>query len=289
MPVLITGAGGLVGRALIPVLGRRAPEVRAVVRRREQADDLRALGAKVAVAELSDLDTLVLAMRGVHTVCHLAGGLDVPDDRAYEEANLHTVRWSLEAAREADVVRFLFLSYPGASPEAPNAYLRAKGIAEEEIRASGLEHVIVRSTHIYGRGSRWLEEMRAASAGRIALVVGTGSQRLAPVAVEDAASVLAAADDRAAEVAGTFGLQGPDQVTADRLVDLLAGRPRRAVHLSPGNVMRLGRLRGRRPSPTLLEILAAESLADAPDAASEFSVPLIPLEDGLRRATETTD
>jgi uncharacterized protein YbjT (DUF2867 family) len=289
VPVLITGAGGFVGRALIPLVARWAPEVRAVVRRRDHADALRALGVKVAVAELSDLETLSLTMRGVHTVCHLAGGLDLPDEPSYEEANLHTVRWALEAAREAKAARFLFLSYPGASPGASNPYLRAKGEAEEAVRASGLEHVIVRATHIYGRGSRWLEEMVAASTGRVAFVVGPGSQRVAPVAVEDVASVLVAADDRAEEVGGTLGLQGPDEVTVDRLVDLVAGRPRRVVHLSPRRAALLGRLRGRRFSPSLLEVLAADSLADAPDAAAEFSVPLTPLLDGLRRAIEATD
>jgi uncharacterized protein YbjT (DUF2867 family) len=283
VPVVVTGGSGAVARALIPVLVERGSEVRAVVRSRAAADPLRRLGAKVAVCDLADTVTLSVVMRGAHTVCHLAGGLELPDEPAYEAANVETTRDVLEAAVDQDVARFLLLSYPGASPEASNAYLRAKGVAEEAVRASGLEHVILRSTHVYGPDSAWLRELRAAARRPIAaVVVGPGTQRLAPVFVGDVAACLAAADDRAAGGGGgTFGLQGPDIVTADELADLLAGRARRKVHLGPDAARRGARLLGRRMSATLIEVLAADSLADAPDAAAEFEVALTPLRAGL--------
>jgi NADH dehydrogenase len=280
VPVVVTGASGAVGRTLLPLLIGRGSEVRAVIRAPAAAEELRGMGAKVAVIRFGDADTLEAVMEGAHTVVHLAGGLAVPDD-AYEEANLETTRSVLEAATERKVPRFLFLSYPGASPDAPNPYLRAKGMAEEEIRASGLQHVILRSTHVYGPRCRWLEEMLDVARRPVAVVVGSGKQRLAPTFVDDVARVLAAADDRAVEVAGTFGLQGPDELSADELVDLLAGRAKRKVHLGPDAARMAARLAGRRLSPALVEVLAADSTADAPDAAAEFGVPLTPLVEGL--------
>ena len=282
MPVVVTGANGSVGRVLIPVLVEGGSEVRAVVRSRARAEALRAVVAKVAVCDLADVETLTVVMRGAHTVCHLAGGLDFPDDHTYEASNLGTTRDALEAAKEAEVARFVFLSYPGASPAASNAYLRAKGKAEEAVRDSGLEHVILRSTHILGRGSVWLREMRAAATRPLAaVVVGTGAQRLAPVFAGDVAACLAGADDRAGAVSGTFGLQGPDVVTADELADLLVGRRRRKIHLGPAAAQRAARLTGRRMSTTFAEILAADSLADAPDAAAEFGAKVTPLRAGM--------
>jgi uncharacterized protein YbjT (DUF2867 family) len=240
------------------------------------------MGAKAAVSDLADTETLSVVMRGAHTVCHLAGGLDLPGEEAYFEANLGTVRDCLEAATDGEVSRFLFVSNTGASPESSNAYLRAKGLAEQAVRDSGLEHVVLRSTHVYGPGSAWLREMRtAATRPFAAAVAGTGGQRLAPVFVGDVAACLAAADDRAGAVSGTFGLQGPDVVTADELADFLAGRRRRKLHLGPEALRRGARLTGRRMSPTLAEILAADSLADAPDAALEFGVKLTSLQVGL--------
>jgi nucleoside-diphosphate-sugar epimerase len=284
VPVVVTGASGGVGRVLVPMLAARG-EVRAVVRSRSASDALRESGAKVAICDLEDTNTLATVMGGAHTVCHLAGGLDLPDDQAYTAVNQATTVSTLEAAVEAGVRRALFLSYPGASPSATNAYLRTKGLAEEAVRSSGLEHVILRCTHVYGPGQRWLVEMRAAATRPLAaIVVGPGSQRLAPVFVEDLARALLTADDRASRVDGTFGLQGPDQVSADEMVDLLAGRRRRKVHLGPEAARRAARVQRRHLSPTMLEILATDSLADAPDAAKEFGLRMTPLRDGLKRS-----
>jgi uncharacterized protein YbjT (DUF2867 family) len=281
VPVVVTGAGGGIGRVLVPLLAQRG-EVRAVLRRSERAEELRVAGAKVAVCHLEDTATLAVVLDGAHTVVHLAGGLIEPSDEAYEVANVGTVRDVLEAAAETELVRFILLSYPGASPDATNPYLRAKGVAEDAVRASGLEAVILRCTHVYGPGQRWLEEARRAATGAPgALVIGPGSQRLAPVFVRDLVRTIAAADDRAGAVRGTLGVQGPDVVTADALADLLAGRHRRKIHLGPVAAGRAARLQGRRLPRAMLEVLAADSLADAPSATEEFGLPLTPLVEGL--------
>ena len=282
MPVVVTGATGFVGRSLIPLLLDRGSEVRAVVRRRAAAEDLRRRGVKVAVTPLDDEETLEAVARDAHTVIHLAGGLDQPTEDAYERVNHGLTRSVVEASEAAGVKRFVLLSYPGASPDAGNAYLRSKGRAEEAVRAASPEHVILRCTHAYGPGSRWLEEIAVASRRPVAaMVISPGTQRLAPVQIEDVARALLAADERETAVTGTFALGGPEVVTADELADLVAGRRRRKLHVSPAVAVRLGRLSGRRLSPTMLEVLAADSLPDADDAASEFRLELTPLRPGL--------
>jgi nucleoside-diphosphate-sugar epimerase len=144
-----------------------------------------------------------------------------------------------------------------------------------------VEHAIIRCTHIYGRGSRWLEAMRAAARRPIATVVGPGTQRLAPTYVGDVAAVLAAADDRATGVGGTFGLEGPDEITADSLIDLLAGHRKRKLHLSPRAAHLGARAVGEQLSAALAEVLSSDSLADAPSAADEFGVKRTPILEGL--------
>lgn len=288
MPVIVTGASGAIGRTLVPLLAARG-EVRAVVRGRGSADPLRATGAKVAVCDLDHTSVMATVMDGAHTVVHLAGGLDLPDDAAYETANLGTTLNALEAAGESSVTRFLFVSYTGASVESSNAYLRAKGAAEEAVRSSGLDHVILRCTHVYGPGQGWFEEMRRAASRPIAaLVVGSGRQRLAPVHVRDVCAALVAADDRAEPPAGTLGLEGPDVVTADEVVDLIASRARRKIHLTAAAARRAARLLGSRLHPALLEILAADSLADALDAAAELGIDRTGLLDGLESSAAST-
>jgi NADH dehydrogenase len=284
MPVVVTGANGFVGRNSVAAFARTTPEVRAYVRRPDAVPALRELGAKVAVGEIDDIDTLEVVMRRAHTVCHLVGNLDLPDDAAYQRANVESTTSVLEAAEEAGIKRFLFLSYPGASPDAANPYLRTKGLAERAIIESGLEFAIFRCTHVYGPGSTWLEETARQARRWPAAVIGSGNHLIAPVFVDDVGAVLAAADDRRQNASGTWGLEGPDRLTGDAFADLLAGRPRRKLHLSPSGARRAARLMRRRISLAALEVLAAESLADAPDAAGEFGVARTSLRDGLARS-----
>jgi uncharacterized protein YbjT (DUF2867 family) len=284
MPVVVTGASGFIGRHSIPAFLKVSPEVRAYVRGRSAAPALRALGAKVAIGDITDLERLEVVMAGAHTVCHLLGGLNASDDGRYESEIVGTLLPVVEAARRAQVRRLLYLSYPGASPEASNPYLRAKGLAERAVQGSDLEFVVIRSTHVYGRGGEWLETLRKQALARPSVVVGTGRQVLAPVFVEDVAAILAKADDRERVASGIWGLQGPDRLTADQLADRLAGRARRKLHVAPRAAAFLGRLTGARYGPALLEVLANDSVADAPDAAEEFGLELTPLDEGLRQS-----
>jgi uncharacterized protein YbjT (DUF2867 family) len=288
MPVVVTGASGLIGRRAVRAFTLVSPQVRAYVRRPEVADELRSLGAKVATGPIEDVENLEVVMSGVHTVCHLVGGLNPkpPDD--YERSIVGSIRSVAEAATRAGVRRLLYVSYPGASPDQANEYLRSAGTAEEVVRASGLEYVIVRCARVYGEQSEWLRAVTRRSRMNPALVVGMGRQVLAPIHADDVAAVLAGADDRERVDSGTWGLEGPDRITADDLVDLLAGKPKRKVHLSAGAGARVTRLTGERSTLAALELQATDSLADAPDASAEFGVCLTPLREGLSRSLQGT-
>jgi NADH dehydrogenase len=220
MTVMVTGAGGVVGRAVVKALLAR-DEVRATVRRPVAAEYLRQLGAKVAIREIDRPDALSEILPRCHTLVHLIGGPNQPDAEQLFAANHGSVLTALAAAREAGTERFVFLSVPGADPDATQPFLRAKGLAEEAIGSSGLEHAIVRSTHVYGLGGLWFT---AAVEGALAdppFVCGIGDQAIAPVFAEDVGAVVAAIDDASSAPAGTWGLEGPDALTADGFARLL--------------------------------------------------------------------
>ena len=146
MTVMVTGASGPIGHALVPLLVRK-DEVRAAVRHPRAAEPLRALGAKVTVGRLDDADALAEVLRRVYTVIHLVGGPNQPDADTLQDANHGSVLRALTAAKVADVRRFVLVSVPGASPDAPDPYRRARGFAEEAVINSGLDHAVIRSTH----------------------------------------------------------------------------------------------------------------------------------------------
>jgi uncharacterized protein YbjT (DUF2867 family) len=286
MTVMVMGASGLIGRALVPLLCRK-DEVRACVRRPEAAEPLRELGAKVAVGQLDDADALAEILKRVFTVIHLVGGPNHLTHDDLFEANHGSVLTSLAAAREAGVRRFVLVSATGASVDATNPYLRAKGLAEEAVANSGMEHVIIRSTHAYGLGGLWFATTVEGATASPPFVVGDGSQSLAPAFADDLAAVLAAADDHDGSLEGTWALEGPDALSALDLVALLAPGEAPAVPLSPDEAAsRLSAVLGSPVSRTAMEIFGMRSRADAPDAGDAFDVARTPLVDGLRATVD---
>ena len=138
--ILLTGASGTVGRALLPLLLEAGHDVRALVR------DPRGLGrhrvdVQIALGDLARLGDRHLqrqALRGAHTVIHLAAAIrDEPHARVEELNGLATARL-LRAAERAGVERFVFFSALGASEFQRTRFFRAKALAEEAVAASPL-------------------------------------------------------------------------------------------------------------------------------------------------------
>jgi uncharacterized protein YbjT (DUF2867 family) len=284
MTVMVAGASGPVGHALIPLLARK-DEVRAAVRDPAAVDALRALGAKVTLDRLDDAAALAEVMGGVFTLVHLVGGPDQPDDETLWDANHRSVLRALEAAHTSGVRRFVFVSVPGAAPEASSAYLRAKGHAEEAITTSGLQHAVIRSAPVVGIGSAWFAAVVAGALEAPPVIWGTADHSLAPVALGDLAAALAVADDIDADVAGTWSIEGPDAVTAGELIEILSGTGEPLVSLEGESARaRLSSMFGREVSPHFVDALTHPLRSDAPDAAAFLGIERTPLVDAIKTA-----
>src|SRR5262245_51915356 len=240
-PVAVTGASGHVGGVPSRRLAEFPTEVRAVGRRDDLAD----------------------AVRDADAVVHLAGTLQPLKGNTYEQANVETVRKTVEALAGSSVKRIVFLSYVGADPVSPNEYLRTKGDAESLVAGGGRDAVIIRSTFIYGPPDDPGPSTAPfiAHAGKAVSVIGSGTQRYAPVFVGDVADVLirAALDPSAAM--GTFALAGPDVLSVDEFVQVVNGGPVKERHLQ-GRLARMLAHVVPTLTPALVEVMGTDSLPD---------------------------
>ncbi len=276
----------MVGHSAVKAL-LTVDEVRATVRRPEAAEPLRALGAKVSVRDAGRADEIAEILPRCHTLVHLVGGPNQPDAEELFRANQGSVLAAIDAAREAGTRRIVLVSVPGADPEATQPFLRAKGMAEEAVRESGLEHVIVRSTHVYGVGGLWFTAAVQGALATPPFVTGTGDQLVAPVFANDLGAVLAAVDDHPGSLEGVWALEGPDALTADAFCAVLRDDDVAPSHADgQAGAEALTRLLGIRVDAVTASFFAAPSRADAPDAAEAFGVARTPLAEGLRSTLE---
>ncbi|MGZ4204677.1 MAG: SDR family oxidoreductase [Actinomycetota bacterium] len=257
MPVLVTGATGSVGRALVQRLLDEGAQVRAYVRRDDTA--LRAAGAHVAIGAADDVPRLESALTRAHTIVHLVGGVWPVRGTTYDLFNRDSTEAAVIAAHAASVRRFVFLSFPGADPASPNEFLASKGRAEQHIMSSSFEPVIFRCAPIWeSLGPLFARLGRGRGAG----VPGRGDQRLNPIALGDVVSAIVAADSREAEVRGVWELGGSDVITMEEA----------ATRALPG----ARHVRARGAPKALIDVYGRDVVADPARAIEQFGLALRP-------------
>jgi NADH dehydrogenase len=293
--VLVTGGTGFIGPHVVHALRTRDTSVRALVRNPARAARLAAWGAELAVGDVTDPASLLAASEGVDTVVHLVAIIrGRPAD--FERVMAQGTRNVVAAAQEAGARRFVLASALGLDERSRDAvpYFAAKWEMERTVRESGLERVIFRPSFVFGRDGGVLPTfIRLARFAPVTPIIGSGRQRLQPIWVEDLAEYYAAALTEQAATNRTFELGGPDAVSWNEFWERLKrvlGIRRPSVHV-PFSLMRgqatvTERLPGApvsRDQLTMLEL--GDNVVTDPSAVETFNLPLVPLDEQLRRAT----
>jgi NADH dehydrogenase len=294
--VLVTGGTGFIGPHVVHTLRANGTPVRALVRDPSRAGRLTAWGVDLATGDVTDQASLRAACEGVDAVVHLVAiikGRPADFERVMSEGTRNVVA----AARDAGVRRFVLASALGLDERSKEAvpYFAAKWEMERAVKESGLEHVIFRPSFVFGRDGGVLPTfVRLARLAPVTPIIGPGTQRLQPIWVEDVAAYYERAITEPAAANRTFDLGGPEAVTWNEFwerVKRVLGKRRPSLHV-PVAAMRLQatlteRLPGApvtRDQLTMLE-LGDNVVTDANAAVETFGLPLVPLDEQLRRAS----
>jgi uncharacterized protein YbjT (DUF2867 family) len=295
--ILVTGGTGFVGPKIVHALRERELTVRCLVRKPSggAATTLAAWGCELAQGEMTDPESLQRAVQGCEVVVHLVAirqGREEQFRRIMEQGTRDLVA----AASQAGLRRFVLMSALGASEETKDLvpYYHAKWESEQAVSSSGLEHVIFRPSFIFGRDGGILPTFRRlAKLAPVTPVIGSGRQRIQPIWIDDVSGYFAAAVDKPEAAGRIFELGGPDTVTWNEFWERLkrALRVRRPTVHVPMRLMRANallteRLPGNIPLTrdllTMLEL--GDNVVSNDDAVQVFGLPLVPLDEQLRRA-----
>jgi len=293
--ILVTGGTGFVGGHVVHELRGRDLAVRCLVRDLRRGAKLATWGCELAEGDLTDPASLLAAMAGADTVIHLVA-IRQGKGGEFRRIMVEGTRDLLAAAREAGVGRFVHMSALGTSEETKDLvpYYWAKWENEQQVQSSGIPFVIFRPSFVFGPDGGILPTfVKLAKLTPVTPIIGNGRQRIQPIWADDLAKYFADGIEREDVAGRVFELGGPDVVSWNELWEHLKrvrGIRRPSLHIPVAlmkvNALLTERLPGDIPlTRDLLKMLeSGDNVVSDDEAVRTFSLPLVPLDDQLRRA-----
>ncbi len=283
--ILLTGATGTVGSALLRRLTAAGEPVRCLVRDPRRLGDQR-VRVQIALGDLANPASFRHALRGVDTVVHLAAAIRDQPRTSIEEVNAVGTLRLVRAAERAGARRFVFFSAMSARHHSRTRFLRAKALARTAVEDSNLETTVFSPSIVYAPGDPWLTLLERASWLPAVPVSGSGRALFQPIWAEDVADcVLAALAGSGDGQRRSFELAGPQTLSYDDIVHVAlrpSGRRRPLAHLPlplvRASLRGLGRVVGPRVFATWEEAeLLEEPMTTARGTADAEGLGVTPL------------
>ncbi len=295
MDIALSGASGFVGSHLLQRLQTAGHRVRVLARNPERAQAQLAPGGtpvEVAPADIVSGIGVERAVAGCEAVINLVGIILETGRQTFETVHHQGTRNMVAAAKLAGVRRFVQMSALGARAGGVSDYQRSKWRGEEVVRQSGLEHVILRPSIIFGPRdgfvSQMVDMMRKAP---VRPIVGHGRYPFRPIYIDNVVDCFVQSLDAERARNQTIELGGPNELTLEQMLDEIAaciGVRKMKVHVPfwamYANAFMLGTILPRPPVTTdQLAMLREGSTCDMRPMLETFDVKLIGFREGLRK------
>ena len=248
--------------------------------RATSADELIEAGAQPVYGDLRERASLDAALGGIETVISTANSVGRGGEDNPQSVDLEGNRNLIEAAREAGVEHFVFVSSLGADPDHPVPFMRGKGQSEASLRQSGMDYTILAPTPYM---ELWVAVVvgMPVSQGRPVTLVGEGRRLHSFISERDVAAFAVAAAENPAARNEYLAIGGPEALSWREVVETyerVLGRSIPVEFVAMGEPMPLPD-----PMPSILAGMETyDSVIEMEEIARSFDVPLTRLETFVR-------
>lgn len=228
--ILVTGATGFIGRALIRHLFETGREVRVLIRPSRRSPRLpKGVPVEVAVASLADERALRAALKDVDVIFHLAGAESEGRNANLFGVDMQGTENLARVASDLGIQRMVYVSHIGANRSSGFPVFKAKGIAEEHIRRAGVPFTVLRASLVFGPGDHFTTSLaRLLQTSPVFFPLPSSSRTvIQPLWVEDLVTVLLWSLDNEETVNQTYEIGGSEYFTIRQVVEIIAQTTRR--------------------------------------------------------------
>lgn len=234
--IFITGGTGFVGTNLRAALGDRP--IRLLVRNKAEHSDLESTTVELVEGDVTKPETLRGAMTGCQAVIHLVAIIEEKKGQTFDGVIRGGTQNVVDEARRVGIKRLLHMSAMGARNDARYPYLKAKWDAEQIVKGSGIPWTVFRPSVNFGPGDGFINVLAdLVRKAPVIPVVGSGKSKFQPISVKEVALAYLRALDEPRTVDQTFELGGPEILTYEELLDIVAaklGKKRPKAHVPVG-------------------------------------------------------
>ena len=237
MNILLTGASSGLGGSLLKRLSN-CSDMRIKVMVHRSLIDI--AGCEARQGDLDNPELLERAVDGVDTVVHMAALTRSAKESEYFRVNVSGTQNLVDACVLNGVKRIIFISSRATSLDG-GGYSCSKLKAEECIKKSGLNWLILRPSEVYGqkKGDTINKLIRWVQKYPLVPIIGRGQAKLSPIYIDDLVSAIERSILEKELNYKTILLAGPEELTFEELVDRIAeyfGVRRFKLHLPVGFV-----------------------------------------------------
>lgn len=230
--IVVIGASGFVGKHLAYALLAAGYAVRCSARTPAKVADLAMAGCEIVQGDMSDPASMQQGIASVDAV-YISVHTFVPQNadakgQDFMDVELAGLQNIVMACRTNGVRRLVYVTFLGAAPDAPSAWVRGRWQAEQFLLNSGLDVTVIRPGMIVGVGGQGFNMMVSNAKRSFAMVIGSGQQKFRTIALSDLSYYLVGVLNDPRAYGQVYDVGSDDVFSGDQIIDRTAdviGRP----------------------------------------------------------------